>query len=114
MPFVTEELWQHLPGKPSSEPESIVIAKYPSPAIAKGLISEDAINAFDVVNQVAHTMRSLKQDYNLSQAKNVQFYVTTDEAEKKARLLELVSDIQVLGSGKVTIVATSSDVPSVT
>ena len=29
MPFVTEELWQHLPGHPENGPESICIAPYP-------------------------------------------------------------------------------------
>jgi valyl-tRNA synthetase len=31
MPFVTEELWQRLPRRPTDETKTIMLAKYPEP-----------------------------------------------------------------------------------
>jgi valyl-tRNA synthetase len=38
MPYITEELWHHLPHRPS--PESIMLAKYPSSELAQYLNPE--------------------------------------------------------------------------
>lgn len=89
------------------------LAKYPSPSDVEGLSFDDAMLAFELVNHVSHAMRSLKQDYQLSQKRNIQFYVHADDGQSRSMLGELVSDIQVLGSGKVAILESDKEKPKV-
>lgn len=88
------------------------IAKYPTPKDVDGIFYEDALEAFDLVNKVCHGMRSLKQDYQLTQKKNIQFYVTA-EKHIRAKLDDLVSDMQVLGTGKVDVLDDPKAKPAV-
>ena len=89
-----------------------VAAPYPSPKDVEGIFYEDALEAFNLVNKVCHGMRSLKQDYHVTQKRDIQFYVTA-EAQIRSKLDKLVSDMQVLGAGKVEILNDPKAKPAV-
>uniref|UniRef100_A0A7S3PLC7 valine--tRNA ligase n=1 Tax=Aplanochytrium stocchinoi TaxID=215587 RepID=A0A7S3PLC7_9STRA len=109
MPFVTEELWQRLPGRTSSSPESIMIAPYPTPEDVNGLESEHALNALNLASDISQKMRSLRADYNIT-GKTVQFYLTVD-AKRKGTVEDTKIDIEVLGSGIVNVLDEGSEPP---
>lgn len=114
MPFVSEELWQHLPGNKdrllqyNSEKEaatgfkeSIMVSKYP---VEQDLFSEDfskEVDLFEIADTIAHAMRSLKSDYNITK-KDVCFYGFCD-VERLEKLKQLVDDMNTLGSGVVVL-----------
>lgn len=91
MPFVTEELWQRLPGQASNpeqdgQPRSLMIAKYPTPVEAweSGDIDESMTYMMSIVNKA----RSLRNDYGLSREKTELYITASDPA--KLRLIESI------------------------
>jgi valyl-tRNA synthetase len=67
MPFVTEELWQRLPGKQhmrSPPPDTIMLAEYPTDNLdwMDPRLEEEVA----LVKDVVHAARSLRADYNLT------------------------------------------------
>jgi len=118
MPFVTEELWQRLPGRPSDAVESIMIAHFPgsgvfvkhksnhriqaeTDAILK-LKDEDAQQYFGEISPLCSAMRSLAVDFNVNSNKNLIFYLKLSEsaASRHALITSAIDDIQVLSNAK--------------
>ena len=78
MPFVTEELWQRLPGQTKNfeqegHPRSLMIAKYPTPVEAweRSDIDERMTYMMSIVNKA----RSLRANYGLTREK-AELYIT--------------------------------------
>ena len=63
MPFVTEELWQRLPRRPTEKAPSICVSAYPLPT--PSWQSSDAERDFDVVFAVVKAVRSIASPYGL-------------------------------------------------
>ena len=61
MPFITEELWQHLADR--KDGESIMYAQLPSPTEAK----EDIISAFDNLKEVIAGIRTVRKQKQIAQ-----------------------------------------------
>jgi len=109
MPFVTEELWQRLPGKSKESPKSIMIAPYPMPKDVEGLYSEDAVLAYTLATEVSQKMRSLKADYNVT-GKEVKFFLAVDDARRDV-IEGCKSDMNVLGGGLVNVLNSNEEPP---
>ncbi|CAI5746338.1 unnamed protein product [Peronospora destructor] len=62
MPFVTEELWQRLPGKRATA--SITIAPYPLPM--EGWTNPEVEANMELVKEVIHAARSVRAEYDLA------------------------------------------------
>ncbi|CAJ0937468.1 unnamed protein product, partial [Mesorhabditis belari] len=106
MPFISEELWQRLPKRPSEKALSIVIAEYPEPAqypfIDKTLETRVAF-AMDVIRQV----RSLRSDYELINKVKTELilcFLSTKDLDALKTLESLV--LTLTYSSKVTMFAT--------
>ncbi len=96
IPFVTEELWQRLPGRGTlgpGEKESIMISEYPecideykNPEVEEGM---------EVIKKIVKSCRSLRASYQIKNKVTTKFFVNTvnDEAVIKAQS----DDIQTLG-----------------
>eukprot|EP00761_Pharyngomonas_kirbyi_P014295 gb/GECH01014325.1/.p1 GENE.gb/GECH01014325.1/~~gb/GECH01014325.1/.p1 ORF type:complete len:972 (+),score=309.36 gb/GECH01014325.1/:1-2916(+) len=102
MPFVTEELWQRLPGA-SMRPESIMIAEYPP--YVEQWSNEDIERNMDLLLNLIHKTRSIKGAYNLTKAQKPALYVVTrdeslvdflNEQRSIVQTLSLTGDIEVL------------------
>jgi valyl-tRNA synthetase len=63
MPFLTEELWQRLPGHEAIHPLSITVAPYPGRE--EGWESDEIEAAFDVLIQVVTRVRGLRTELGL-------------------------------------------------
>ena len=113
MPFVTEELWQRLPGRGtlgSEEPESIMLAPYPE------FIEKYASSA--VEKSMSHTLkvvkacRSLRASYNIAGKVQTKYYIKIS-GPGEAALRDQTMDIDTLGKGSsVEINPEDSAIPS--
>lgn len=68
MPFLTEELWQHLP----HEGESIMVAPWPEP----GPISQRVEDSFAEVRDLIHAIRETRSQYHVDPGRWIEAYVS--------------------------------------
>lgn len=103
MPFITEEIWQHLP----HSGESITIASWPTPR--EDFRAVEVEQEMQFLMEVIRAIRNLRRELNLPPAKQVYCVLVTDE-ERWRRLLEEygdylkdlagVEDFRILETGK--------------
>jgi valyl-tRNA synthetase len=111
MPFVTEELWQRLPGRGTLGPDetvSIMIAKYPEPvhSYKNESSEEDMTHAMKVIE----ACRSLRASYNIAHKVQTNFFVKISGLGESA-IRKHIDDIKTLGkASSVSINSTESDV----
>lgn len=114
MPFVTEELWQRLPGQTKLQqqeeyPKSLIVAEYPRPneSWESDIVDDNMAYAMNIVTKT----RSLRSDYGLTREKPA-LYITATDPERFAFLETVCSEIATLTtSSDVKIVAVTNDVP---
>lgn len=97
MPFVTEELWQRLPGRGtlgSDETESIMLAKYPD--FKPAFVDEEAERLMSETLKVVRACRSLRASYHIPNKTLTNFFLkaSTEAASDAAKQLD---DIKTLG-----------------
>jgi len=80
MPFVTEEIYQMMPHK---EP-SIMVSKWPVPL---DMTFEEAMNK-EYFFEIIKSLRTIRNDYNVSWTKQIDLYIKTTDNSVKAFLLE--------------------------
>jgi len=114
IPFVTEELWQRLPGRGSlgsDESESIMIAKYPEEndsGLKRNVEMEESMAA---VMKIVKACRSLRQSYNIPNKTLAKFYIKVSPIVEDAVKAQC-DDIMTLGKGSsVEINADDSIIP---
>jgi len=83
MPFITEEIWQQLPGR--KESESIMVAEFPKPH--ERYDDERVGNEMGLIIDVTSAIRNLRGEMNLPPAEEITvlFRTKTDEVERKLR-----------------------------
>ena len=69
MPFITEELWQHLCDR--TDGESLMV----SPLSMSALVDEDIIREFEVVKEVISNIRSIRLQKNIAQIEALELQV---------------------------------------
>ncbi|TIC01985.1 hypothetical protein E3Q17_01587 [Wallemia mellicola] len=109
MPYVTEELWQHLPRRPNDNAESISLTEFPKadPAFEFTQEAKDFETAYGAIKAT----RSLATAYNV-QGNNIQAYIETTEEKApifKSQLAVLKTLIK--GCKVLEVVTTSSEIP---
>ena len=76
MPFVTEELWQHLTKALPNEtslPESIMLAPYPQPSDAP--VDADALAEMALVVDIVRAIRNVRAEFRIEPARQLDAYV---------------------------------------
>lgn len=113
MPFVTEELWQRLPGRGSlgsSEPESIMLAPYPE--YIQEYASTEIEESMSQTMQVVNACRSLRASYNIANKVQTKYFVKIS-GPGEAAVRDQVKDIETLGKGSsVEINPDDSTIPA--
>ena len=69
MPFITEELWQHLCDR--TDGESLMV----SPLSMSALVDEDIIREFETVKEVISNIRSIRLQKNIAQKETLELQV---------------------------------------
>merc|ERR1712127_1163908 len=100
MPFITEELWQRLPGRGTlgeTEKPSIMLADYP---IVNDAYKNDKVEeSMTLTLEIVKACRSLRSSYNIQPKNLTHFFIKmTDESQARSALAQ-VDDIMTLGSG---------------
>ena len=104
MPFVTEELWQRLPGRgkplragdnaPADWP-SIMISPYPSTPLANAT-RPDIESNFILFQSVIKSIRTLRAEYLIPPSKQVTLYITVTDPAMKEIIERQACDIRAL------------------
>ncbi|MDP3012741.1 MAG: valine--tRNA ligase, partial [Candidatus Subteraquimicrobiales bacterium] len=82
MPFITEEIWQKLPGTK----KSIVISSWPE--VDASLINREAEKAMSLLQDVTVAVRSMRAELKVSSEKKVNVMIRTQDKEKEKILLK--------------------------
>ncbi|KAK4704184.1 valyl-tRNA synthetase, partial [Phenoliferia sp. Uapishka_3] len=110
MPFVTEELWQRLPRRPTDKTKSIMLARYPEPSASREF--EKEAQDFDLAFAGAKAVRSIATGYGVNSKLQVFFHARQSPAFGKT-LRESADTISVLikGCTAFTVVDAEADIP---
>lgn len=113
MPYITEELWQRLPGRGTlgdTEKPSIMLADYP--IINDSYKNDQVEESMALALEIVKACRSLRSSYNIKPKDLTHFFIKmTDEGQAAAALTQ-VEDIKTLGSGsQVDINPPDADIP---
>eukprot|EP00978_Attheya_sp_CCMP212_P004890 scaffold10708_cov50-Attheya_sp.AAC.9 len=105
MPFVSEELWQRMPGRGTlgaDEPVSIMVTKYPecNSAFRDTKVEE----SMDAVMKVVKACRQLRQSYNIANKVLTHFYVKIENGAAEDAVKSQVDDIKTLGKAETVVV----------
>ncbi|MCK8827869.1 valine--tRNA ligase [Natroniella acetigena] len=76
MPFITEEIWQYLPG----EGESIMLAQWP--VVDKSIINEQVESEMQVIMEVIRSIRNIRNEMQVNPGKEITAILTSDVTEK--------------------------------
>ena len=90
MPFVTEEIWQRLPGTNGS----IMTARFPEPAELQR--DERALKEMDLLMGVVTGIRNIRGEMNIPPSKSVHIVIDTGDASDEKILTENLSHIRSL------------------
>ncbi|BAO41085.1 valyl-tRNA synthetase [Kluyveromyces marxianus DMKU3-1042] len=109
MPFISEEMWQHLPRYASEKTESIVKASYP--VFKEEFSNETAAKEYELILNITKEARSLLAQYNILkngkvfvESSNESFFTTVDS--QKDSIVSLIKAID-----EVAVVKSSSEIP---
>ncbi|GMI36017.1 hypothetical protein TrCOL_g4419 [Triparma columacea] len=104
MPFVTEELWQRLPGRGTlgkDEPETIMLAPYPEEVA--GWTNKEIEDDMETVTAIVGGMSKLRDTYSIAAKDRPEFYVKTTSERVKKVCGTQKRDIETLGKGKIIV-----------
>lgn len=109
MPFVTEELYQRLPGPPAAE--SICVARYPQYDASRDFVDAEASMEAVMANVVA--IRAVKAEYGLKPSSTPSITVMTANAEAaKCVLPRYVQSLAPCGTVTVSVNVGSNEGPA--
>ena len=94
MPFLTEEIWQKLPGTQ----ESIMISSYPQYRTDK--VDVDAEEKMTIIIDVVNTIRTIRWEMNISPSQKVDVILVSKNAERREVLSQHMSYIQNLAKAR--------------
>ncbi|RHY32005.1 hypothetical protein DYB32_002971 [Aphanomyces invadans] len=110
MPFVTEELWQRLPG--SRAHRSIVIAAYPEAHHHAAWANAEAEASMEQIKEIIHAGRSLRAEYGLANSARPTCFLTTDDAALQRVVEGQVEDFCTLSKAGETKVLLNAAPPA--
>eukprot|EP00937_MAST-01D_sp_MAST-1D-sp2_P004645 g4645.t1 len=96
-PFVTEELWQRLPGHGvnlEKKVDSIMLAEYP--ASNPAMTNEEVEAEYEAAKHVVHSMRSMRASYQLRPQERPECFVCVDSEALKVQHEKQLEDVQTL------------------
>ncbi len=80
MPFITEEIWQHLP----HEGESITVAEWP--VVREEWIDEEAVADMELLKDIIRSVRNTRAELNVPMSKQIELLIHTKNDNITAQL----------------------------
>jgi valyl-tRNA synthetase len=96
MPFITEEIWQSLPG--NKESDSIMVAKFPEPD--QRFDDDGVADEMGLVIEVVTALRTIRGEMNVPPGEQIRCILRTKDAENENRIRRNQSFIQNLARVK--------------
>jgi valyl-tRNA synthetase len=90
IPFVTEEIYQNLPGNDG------FIMQSSFPEFNQGLVYEDAVKSMDVVMEVINVIRNIRGEMNVAPSLEIKAFYTSDNEDLKNVVSENSKMIKVM------------------
>jgi valyl-tRNA synthetase len=100
MPFVTEELWQQLPGGLRGA-ESIMVATWPEP---EGWSFDEESAAMTLIKEVIGAARALRAQYDVPPSRRAPMTIVAESPADRATLERFASDVARLAAASETLV----------
>ncbi|OCT67919.1 hypothetical protein XELAEV_18039217mg [Xenopus laevis] len=107
MPFLTEELYQRLPRRPSSRTPSISVTSYPETS-EYNWRDEEVERNMDLALLIVKSIRSLRADYNLTKTK-ADCFVQCQDADTVSVVTAYTPYIMVLSSSRSLVTLNAQD-----
>jgi len=92
MPFITEEIWQHLP----HEGETIMLTQWPT--AKEELISPEIEQQMDIVMEIIRSIRNMRSEMNVPLGKKADAIIVANKEEFMPLLEQTASYITLLGT----------------
>ncbi|KAL9184882.1 hypothetical protein ACHAXT_002659, partial [Thalassiosira profunda] len=114
MPFVTEQLWHHLPrsaGADGKAANALMLADWPQMDAAPLAKDEEAVATFECFQALTRSVRNARAEYNVEQGKKISATVVASGHLKEAIEAELKSLVMLakLDPDQATVVEAGSD-----
>jgi len=115
MPYVTEQLWHHLPRSKASNDQvahALMLSDWPQMDDQPPLVtSDEAVSTFECFQAVTRSIRNARAEYNVEQGKRISAIVVAPENLKDDIERELKSLVALarLDPNEVSVVANGSD-----
>lgn len=106
MPFVSEEIWQHIP----HEGESIVVADYP--VVHEEFTDEPARKNMNMLIELIKAVRSIRQEVNRPLSKPVDMIIKANSDQEKQMLIANKSFIERFCNTEELLIDTEVSVPN--
>ncbi|OPX91055.1 valine--tRNA ligase [Pelotomaculum sp. PtaB.Bin117] len=97
MPFITEEIWQHLPGK------GLTVMRASWPVAGKELADPEAERQMEMLMEVTKAIRHIRSEMNVPPGKQVEAYLEAPQAAFRDVLERGTGYIQGLANAKIAI-----------
>lgn len=103
IPFVTEEIYQKLPGAG----EAVIAERYPE--YSKDRENESVENSFEILKEIVQSVRTVRSEFTIPPAKRIRVKVKVDEAERTfmknestvIAMLVKSDDFEIIGNDQV-------------
>ncbi len=105
MPFITEEIWQHLPGRG----KTIMRASWP--VFQEECLNPAAETEMAVLMEVTRAIRHIRSEFNLPAGRRIEVLLVAPEENTKALLEREMEYVQVLTNAGITAFPALEDKP---
>jgi valyl-tRNA synthetase len=106
MPFITEEIWQHLP----HQGESIMIASWPE--ADENEIDREAEERMEAIMDTIRSIRNIRAEMNVPHSQKAKVIIVTQDQSKKVFESGKVYIEKLAGASNVTIQSDKGGIPS--
>lgn len=100
MPFITEEIWQHLPK--DDENKSIMLSKWTE--VNRELIDINAKRDMELIMEIITCIRHLRAEMNVPPGKTALGILVTEDADKNRILNEYAEYIKLLSNTEIEVI----------
>lgn len=103
MPFITEEIWQHLIGfqAVAEKPVSIMVSVWPQ--MDDSLRDPTAASEITFLQELTGAIREVRADFSVPPAKKMQVHCHIHQASQKELILDARSNVEALAGAEVLI-----------
>ncbi|NPV73845.1 MAG: valine--tRNA ligase [Pelotomaculum sp.] len=105
MPFITEEIWQHLPGR------GVTIMKAPWPAARSELVDTEAEREMELLMEVTKAIRHIRSEMNVSPGRKADALLSVPDGAVRAVLEKGREYIQGLANARLKIFPVLDEAP---